>query len=942
MSERKMNFIKVLFVLLLISACSSQEIKPTLRSIDKISNQQNIERQTNTIKSQEDIRRAYKRYLSTTPKTDKSRQIALTRLAELEFDVSNKLSLEQDQLKQDSGQQNELDRYSQQIKKSIELYSISLRDYPKAKGNDKILYQLAKAYDQIGDSENSFKTLLQLSTRYPNSYYYIETQFRIAEYYFSQANYIAAENAYTEVIISPKNHIFFERALFKRGWSRFKQAFYEEAIDDYLRAVTYHKFDDIEKLNKSEKERFNEYFRAIGLSFSNLGGASFLHEFFENQSDYIYLYHTYSVISDIYLKQERYSDSVNVLDEFISRYPNSQNLPEAQLKIVSAWQKGGFSANLFNSVELLYQKYNLNAQYWKNNQGSDVKRLIAKSLKSYILLMSEHFHARYQKSGSDEYYLSAAKWYSRYLTDYDAYARKDKVYFKYAELLRERKENKKALDYYELAAYDEELILDKKSSYLTIILTDILYRNQAASQKYQYLEKHIKYAMLFSALYPEDERISKIIAYASELAYADKKYEETVRLANLLGEKVEPNTESNNNTYKINTLKAQSYFKLTQYSAAESAYSSLLGSPELTPKDKKEFTDRIALSIYRQAINFQSQQMNDEAIHHFMRISDIAKSSDIAATGMYDAIALLINDKSWEQSVNAIKRFQTFFPKHKYNQDLTKKLSIAYLNSDQKLKAAEQFEKISSFEKSRDVKMTALWQAAELYESKNNHVSAVRSYTKYANTYKKPYAQNMEAMFKLVDLYSRSNSTKLKNIWQNRILNADKNSAKKDKTNRTNYISSITALQMARQKYNEFTNFKLTAPLKKNLKRKKKAMQLAVQLYGRASAYGISETTTESTFAIARIYQDFSLALLNSERPNNLKGEELEQYNILLEDQAYPFEDKAIEFYEINLSRIKNSIFDDWVSKSLTELKSLFPVKYARKSKIDGYIETLH
>ena len=119
-------------------------------------------------------------------------------------------------------------------------------------------------------------------------------------------------------------------------------------------------------------------------------------------------------------------------------------------------------------------------------------------------------------------------------------------------------------------------------------------------------------------------------------------------------------------------------------------------------------------------------------------------------------------------------------------------------------------------------------------------------------------------------------------------------------------------------------------------------MQTAINLYGRASSYGVSETTTESTYAIANIYRDFSKALLESERPKNLNKQELEQYKILLEDQAFPFEDKAIEFLETNMGQVKNGIYDEWIQKSLVKLKELFPTRYNRETKLDDYINVLH
>ena len=172
---------------------------------------------------------------------------------------------------------------------------------------------------------------------------------------------------------------------------------------------------------------------------------------------------------------------------------------------------------------------------------------------------------------------------------------------------------------------------------------------------------------------------------------------------------------------------------------------------------------------------------------------------------------------------------------------------------------------------------------------------------------------------------------KLKRIWRNRIIKADRNASASEKTERTLLIAAQTILGIAKEEKLTFDSQQLRAPFKKSLKRKKRSLQKAIKLFGQASSFGIAEVTTESTYSIATLYADFSKALLNSERPKHLSAEELEQYNILLEDQAFPFEDKAIEFHEINLARIRSGIFDEWVTLSLVKLKQLFSDKIRKK-----------
>ena len=70
-----------------------------------------------------------------------------------------------------------------------------------------------------------------------------------------------------------------------------------------------------------------------------------------------------------------------------------------------------------------------------------------------------------------------------------------------------------------------------------------------------------------------------------------------------------------------------------------------------------------------------------------------------------------------------------------------------------------------------------------------------------------------------------------------------------------------------------------------------------------------------------------------SERPKGLSPEELEQYDVLLEEQAYPFEEKAMEVHEANIQRVTDDIYDKWIKKSFQQLSRLRPVRYAKVEK---------
>ncbi|MFK5949311.1 MAG: tetratricopeptide repeat protein, partial [Methylococcales bacterium] len=553
----------IIIPMLILSACNSDDKPTSLADLDVSSNQTSKNKVFIKPKSEEEIRTAYTRYLENAGEDDNTRLEALSRLAELEFSYSEKLLQQQENLSQDEKDAFDDKLYNARLDKTINLLSTSLKDYPKSKNNDTLLYQIAKAYDQRGDHQESVDALTQLVEKYPKSPFYAEAQFRIAEDAFSYQDYSTAEFSYTEVITAKDNDIFYEKSMFKRGWSRFKQQYYTDAVDDFLQAVLEHDFDEFEKLNKSEKEQFNEYFRAIGLAFSYLGGSEPLDEYFKDQPDFIYTYHTYSMVGEIYLKQERYSDAVDTHKQFIKLYPKSNNIPYSHLKIIEIWKNSGFTKKVYDAIEGFYVQYNPSSIYWKNqNENSSINRAIRRSLKEYVVLMTGYYHNKYQKTAKSNDFKRTELWYKRYLKHYSAYAQKDNIYFLYAELLSQKIRYKEALKYYELAAYDNELIIHKKAAYASIIISDKLLTKNIKDKTY--LKKHINYALKYAQKYPVEKNTHQIILHAAELAYKAAEYKTTIELADIL---INNNPNKNNNY--INSLKAESYFKLKEYAESE-------------------------------------------------------------------------------------------------------------------------------------------------------------------------------------------------------------------------------------------------------------------------------------------------------------------------------------------------------------------------------------
>ncbi len=145
----------------------------------------------------------------------------------------------------------------------------------------------------------------------------------------------------------------------------------------------------------------------------------------------------------------------------------------------------------------------------------------------------------------------------------------------------------------------------------------------------------------------------------------------------------------------------------------------------------------------------------------------------------------------------------------------------------------------------------------------------------------------------------------------------------------------MAALVLAEQTFDQFAGVKLVEPFKVNLDKKKKLMKVATQQFDKLVDYEVGDVTAAATFYLAEIYADFSKDLKESERPAGQSALEREEYELALEDQAYPFEEKAIAMHKKNLELISLGVYNDWIDKSLQKLAEFIPARYDKPEE-DG------
>jgi cellulose synthase operon protein C len=384
-------------------------------------------------------------------------------------------------------------------------------------------------------------------------------------------------------------------------------------------------------------------------------------------------------------------------------------------------------------------------------------------------------------------------------------------------------------------------------------------------------------------------------------------------------------------------------FDKGEFDAAEKGYAQVIA---LTPTGgantavRNELVERQAAAVYKQGEKARDAGDQRAAVGHFSRVAQVAGLSAQAAVqsaAQYDAATALIALKDWSGAATTLESFRERFPQHRLQGEVSGKLAAIYLEQERFGPAAAEFERQAATQTDPARARDTLWQAALLHEKANAKPAALRVFDRYAKQYPDPLERNLEARWKLAQAESnpQRNAAMLREI---RDLDARGGGAR---TDRSRTLGGLSALALTKPLLDDYQKVALVEPLQRNLKLKKDRMQTVLNAYAQASEYGVSEVVTAATFQTAAVYQDFGKAMLGSQRPKGLKPAALEQYNVMLEEQAFPFEEKAIELHELNAQRTKTGIYDEWVQKSFAALRTLKPARYAKNEKTEGAIDAV-
>lgn len=823
---------------------------------------------------------------------------------------------------------------------AIEAYETLLRENPDNPRNDELMYQLSKAYEFSGENARSLAVLEQLASSHPESAHLLETEFRKAESYFSAGDYSAAEVDYTRVVDYGAASPYYTNALYMQGWSRFKQGYYSQAIGPFIATLDQLVPADnrVEQLPRGDAELVQDSLRVLAVIFSYLDGAPGIAAASEQYGERPYQHLFYQQLGDLYLGQERYRDSAETYRAYTNRYPSSNVAHEMQLRVIESYAAGGFAELIVEEKQHYVELFSISGVYWEQS-SEGIREAIRSRLQLYIEELARYNHALAQQASADkknpalaaDHYRAAGSYYQLFIDSFPDDTRAPDMGFLLAESRFEAGDYPQAITSYEWVAYsysDHARAAD--AGYMAILAWEqVATPGSSDEQQRERIDSELRFATVFT----DDSRAPLVLGHAATALLQLQDYELAISAADSLAS-WQPRP-SDDIVLGALLVKAHSHFELAQYATAEDAFQQSLAHMPADDPRRSATTDHLAATVYRRAEEAVTGEDYLLAADQFARVMAVAPDSSIAINAHFDAASNYQRAGDLNEANRLLLEFRARHPEHELSVSIAPRLVANYEEMGLWQQAASELDVIAAADPGPDNQRQALYLAAQYYDKADAPELALARYRSYANSWPEPVTDRLEAMNRVAGLHLENGNLDKQQEWLAEIIAAD--AAQAEPTDRSRYLAAQSSSMLAQSQYEAYVAIRLTYPLKQSLRAKKDAMQRTLTAYQKTGDYGIAQFSTLASYRMAQVYQQLSIDLLNSQRPGDIDALALEQYELMLEEQAYPFEEKAIAIHEANARRSWDGVYDQWVKESFVALARILPARYGKTETGPGH-----
>ena len=833
------------------------------------------------------------------------------------------------------------------LQQLVAQYQQLLATYPDDPNNELLRYQLARSYDLLGEQAACLEQLELFLQAYPGSDFAPEVWFRKADIHYSHSHYADALDAYLQVLQFPAAELT-PHARYMAGWSHFKLQQFALADEQFLQVLDlgYSSY-----LVTEQQDLTQEALKTLSLSLSYQQQGESLQALLQ-RVDYpggerpLALAETlYRALAGFLMDKQLYSAALDTYRRFIADYPASLSAARMQLLLIEFYLSDADAQAALAEQQHYIGLFAPGSAFWHSASAAD-RREVAPLLLQYLDYFARRQYQQAQQSdnATAEYRALIPLWQQMLtvLAEPQLVLESDVSYsiadlrFLLAQTLEGAQEFSQALDLYTGLGYQPlpdtpGLFSAQDAAYKALLLSEKLAQGNVDDM--QLWQQQSDFVRLHSA-HPAAQQVALL---QLQQRYNSGNYAAVLEHSSSVINWPHSTQSDAGLVLEARFLHSQSELALQHYASAEQSIRQLLdgntaGSAALSSTRKTMLTEQLASSIYQQA---QQATQTDDKLAHLQRLQSSLADSAYHQAAAFEQLSLVYQAAGYASAISLLQTFIERYPATERTEPARAMLLDSYEQTGQWDKAAEALLSAAALSGDEQQQREALYLAAQYQLKAGNNDQALDHYRSYANRYPLPHLIAQEARQQLVELYQQREDIYRRNFWLVKIAEHEQQYRQQGNA-RSQQLASAALLALGRHDSELFSNVALKHPLSASLKKKQQHMTSAIRRYEQSMQYGIAGLFSEAQFRVAQLYQQMAQAILQSERPRGLDELALEEYNLLLEEQAYPFEEQAIAIFRQNTRLASEQLWDDWIVQSFAALARLLPAEF---DKTEQYSE---
>lgn len=324
--------------------------------------------------------------------------------------------------------------------KFIRLSGEVVREFPKSKRLDTIMYNQALGLQFVGEEDRAARLLTQLIQKFPNSSIAGDAYHSLGDYHFTKNDFRKARSSYEKVIGTYKSSQRYLWSLFKLGWTHYN-------LENYRRALTYWKQTISRSASGSKSAQLlrEEALRDIVYAFAEIGNINEALSYFRSNGGAEYVGKFLKLLATLLTDQGKFRKAIEVLRKLQTSAPRSEEAPEAQVSIIILTYELGNYNNLWRELRSYATRYGEQSPWARAQKDRAIVVETQKSIRDLLLYYAKLTHRNAQKSENSKALMDEAeKGYLLYLSFYAKTPQAIEVRFNLADLHYFRKSYGKA------------------------------------------------------------------------------------------------------------------------------------------------------------------------------------------------------------------------------------------------------------------------------------------------------------------------------------------------------------------------------------------------------------------------------------------------------------------------------------------------------------------